>query len=91
MNHAKENVRNAAVKILVDTQKQTGQLIESDFGELPEKISIWAWEKVKKVERDQQKEQQLNKDVLQAKILNLQIEPATTFGKMSSDSFEKFK
>ena len=57
MKHAKEDVRNAAVKILVDTQKQTGQLIESDFGELPEKIRIGVWEKVKQVERDEQEEQ----------------------------------
>jgi len=36
----KEDVRNAAIKILVDTQKQTGQLIESDFGPLQEKIRL---------------------------------------------------
>lgn len=47
MSHPKEDVRNAAVKILVDTQKQTGQIIESDLAELPEKIRIGVWEKVK--------------------------------------------
>jgi hypothetical protein len=69
MSHTKEDVRNAAVKILVDTQKQTGQIIESDLAELPEKIRIGVWEILKSIERDEQEEQlegesRLEEDVL---------------------------
>jgi hypothetical protein len=45
--HTKEDVRNAAVKILIDTLKQTGQIIEADFVELHEKVRIGVWDKVK--------------------------------------------
>jgi len=44
--HSKEDVRNAAVKILIDTQKQTGDIVEEDLVNLPDKIRIALWEKI---------------------------------------------
>jgi len=46
VSHTKEDVRNAAVKILIDTQKQSGQIVEADLVDLPDKIRIALWEKI---------------------------------------------
>lgn len=94
VSHTKEDVRNAAVKILIDTQKQTGQIIEADFVDLPEKVRIGVWEKVKQVEKEEKEElleDEPDEDVLQSKVnvVNLQLEPANS--KMSSENFERFK
>ena len=45
-SHSKEDIRNAALKILEDVQKQTGAIILQDLESLPDKIREVIWEKV---------------------------------------------
>ena len=45
-SHTKDDIRNAALKILIDVQKQTGAIQLSDLESLPEKVRETVWEKI---------------------------------------------
>lgn len=45
-SHTREEIRTAALKILVDVQKQTGAITQEDLLILPQKIMDQVWEKV---------------------------------------------
>jgi len=52
--HAKDDVRNAATKILCDLQKHTGCVKEENLLQLPEKMRDTIWEKLQQAQSEAQ-------------------------------------
>ena len=50
VQHTKDDIRGAAVKILIDVQKKTGSINLNDLESLPDKTRESVWEKIQETQ-----------------------------------------
>jgi len=46
LNHNKDEIKNASIKILADVQRKTNLITLNDLEELPEKVKENVWERI---------------------------------------------
>lgn len=61
IGHANKDVKNAAIKILVDVQRLSGSVQETDLQNLNEKTKEMVWDKVCSTEVEKNQELVLNR------------------------------